>query len=187
LASLNRLENPRLIVPPRVGGYYRGLILVLLLCAIGAWWFLHDDPESRVRDAHEALRSLLLKEAGESPAAALVGARSLQNLFAEETSLTGDAGSFGGQYTPQELAATAMRMRELFSAIDLEFETLEVRLQTPDEAVGEFSATLTATRRSGAGGDPDVREFRRVTSRLRRLDGDWRFFRFEFFAVPVEP
>jgi len=154
---------------------WRNLVVGALVIVIGAFWLLHDDPEARVRDAHETLRDLIVKEYGESPAAAVAGFRSLRNLFAEEIVVAGEAGSFAASYTDQELAATVLRVRELFASVELGFDNLEVAFPQAGEAVGQFSASLIAIPGDGSSTEGELREARRVTSRLVEIDGRWRF------------
>ena len=162
---------------------WRSLLAGTLLIVLGAVWLLHDDPEARVRAAHETLRELITKEQGESPAGMLAGMRSLRRLFAEEIVVAGDAGTLAARYTDQELAATVQRIRELFASVELGIDDLEVEFPRPGEAVGRFSATLSARPAGGSSAGGERLEVRRVTSRLIESDGRWRFTAFELEDV----
>ena len=40
---------------------YKNVLVIFVLLAAAAWWFLHEDPEAEVRDAHQELTRLLSK------------------------------------------------------------------------------------------------------------------------------
>jgi len=47
----------------------RNVIIGLVLLLAVAWWFLHEDAEAEVREAHQELSRLLSKTEGEEEAA----------------------------------------------------------------------------------------------------------------------
>lgn len=52
----------------------RNVIAISVLLLAAAWWFLHEDPEAEVRDAHQELTRLLSKSKNETAGTMLVDA-----------------------------------------------------------------------------------------------------------------
>jgi hypothetical protein len=162
---------------------YQKSIVVLLLVSVAAWWVLHEDSETKIRHAHEALNGLLNKAEGQAASTSIFNARALRELFAETCTVTGNARIFVGIYTPEELAATIIQVQGLFETIDLRFGELEVELPAAGDAIARFSAVLIA--RSAT--QEQVDERRDVTSRMRKTGGKWLFTEFSLTAVPDQP
>ena len=43
---------------------YKNVIVILIVLSAATWWFLQEDPEAEVRDAHQELSRLLSKAEG---------------------------------------------------------------------------------------------------------------------------
>ena len=117
-------------------------IVTIVIALAAAWALLGSDPESEVRDAHATLAAALSKSADDTAATAVMSARTLESLFAPSATVSGDGGPFARTYTPDEIASTAVRVREAFRSVDLGFGELEISFPTRDEAVTRFSAEL---------------------------------------------
>lgn len=158
-------------------------LIVLVLLAAGVWWWLGDDPEDHVRDAHATLERLLSKAEDDTDGSIpIMQLRELQRLFAETCSLSGDAGALGGSYSPEALVGLVVRVRGAVRRVELEFGELTIDFPSDDVAVTRFSASLDGLEISG---EP-LREARQVESRMREVDGDWQFVSFDFAAIPAE-
>lgn len=153
------------------------LVLFLPVAAL-TWWFLHDDPEERVRHAHEELVRLVSKSGEDANSTSILNARALQKLFADPSLVSGDAESLVGTYSPEEMVRTVISVQALFSSIDLTLGELTIGFPSPDEAVIRFQASLDG--QSEIDGHRDVVETRDVTSRMREIDGNWLFTGFQF-------
>lgn len=159
----------------------RYLIPILILIAGATWWVLRPDDEARVRQAHAELGQLLNKVESDTSTASILDFRALQNLFADICEVTGDADALAGTHSPEEMASTIVRVRELFTTIDLTFGELRLAFPVEGEAVAEFTAVLVA--KSDFDEIGEVAETRNVTSRLRNVDGSWLFTGFHLVAA----
>ena len=160
---------------------YRNVIVIVILLATAAWWFLHEDPEAEVRAAHMELTRLLSKKEGEATSAMLVNARMLQNMFADTCEVTGDAEMLVGSYTPEEMVSTIIQVQGMFLSIDLTFHELVVEFPAADDAIVNFTAVLVG--RSILEGEEEASETREVVSRLRNVEGKWLFAEFALTKV----
>jgi hypothetical protein len=151
-------------------------VLIVLVVAAVAWWLLSDNDEARVRQAHEDLASLLSKPEDEGGAAAVLRARTLQGLLADSVAVTGDAGALAGSYTSEQAASTVAGVKGLFNRIDITFDEPSISFPADDEAVTEFTATMTGIAITE--GQGTVQEMRRVVSTMKNFDGDWQFAAF---------
>ena len=160
------------------------IVSVILAASVagGAWWFFHEYPEAEVRDAHREFARLLSKPEGEPSGALLFNARVLQTMFAETCEVSGEAERFGGSYTPEELAGLIMQVRGMFRSVDLTFHDLVIEFPAADEATGSFSARMIVRGRTEE--TAEAFDTRDVVSRMRKLDGDWRFVSFNLLTVP---
>lgn len=151
----------------------RSIALVVLIVAGALTWVFYADSEAQVRSAHDALRGLISRTADETVAGATVNSLALRNLFAATIEISGDAEGLVGVYSSEELAGTIIRLRSVFDHIDVQFGELQIAFPEPDAAIVEFSAQLVAAGR--AEGMPERSESRQVVSRMRDIDGAWRF------------
>jgi hypothetical protein len=159
---------------------YRFLVLVLVPLILAGWWILRDDPEAAIRSAHEELVRLIGK-AEQDPELSILDIRSLQNLFAGSSVVTGDAETLQGTYSAEEMIRTIFSVQTLFHSIELTLTELEIEFPNADEAVIRFTADLTG--RSTIEGEEEVSETRDVVSRMLELDGDWRFSAFHLTEI----
>ena len=153
----------------------RALAIVVLLGLGIAWWFIHEDDETRVRDAHATLAELVSRTADDGRLSVLE-IRTLQQMFAEPTVIAGDGEGLLGTWAPNDLAGVIVSAREVFPTLELAFENLAVTFPDPDEASSSFTATLSAISER-----PEIEplsEQRSVSGRMRRVDGEWRFTEF---------
>ena len=155
--------------------------ILLASLAGGAWWYFHADPEAEVRDAHQEFARLVSKSEDEGSNAMLLNAYVLQNKFANTCEVSGEAEMFAGSYTPEEMAGTIMRVRGMFRSVDLAFHELVIGFPAADEAIVNFIARITVQYRTE--GVADVIEVREVASRMRKIEGDWRFVSFRLAKV----
>jgi hypothetical protein len=155
----------------------RSLGIVVALLLVAAWLILRSDPETLVRDAHAQLADLISKSGDESAGTTILNARALQNLFAARVEISGDADGLTGSHSPEDLAATIIRLRSVFQSIELTFGELAIAFVSDTQAVVEFSAALAAS--SQAQQVESVSEARQVTSRLQEVDGEWLFSDFQ--------
>lgn len=160
---------------------YRNAIVVLILLVAVAWWFLHEDPEAEVRAAHQELTRLLSKAEGEASTSTLLDARNLQSLFADNCVVTGDAEMFAGSYTSEEMVGTIIRVKGALLRVDLTFHDLEIEFPAADDAIGTFTAVLVG--KSMIDGEAEAAEAREVVSRMRKVEGKWRFAEFNLSYV----
>ena len=160
---------------------YRNVIVILILLSAGAWWFLHEDPEAEVRNAHQELTRLLSKTEGEASSTMIFNARVLQSMFADTCEVTGDAEMLGGSYTPEEMVSTIIRVQGIFLSIDLTFHELEIEFPAADDAIVNFTAVLVG--RSKMEGEEEAAETREVISRMRKVEGKWLFAEFRLANV----
>lgn len=155
---------------------YRKLIPVLLLVIGAAWWLLHSDPEAEVREAHEELRLLLQKADDASNTDAILNARVLRDLFADPVAVSGSADRLAGSYLPEEMVRTIVGVQGRFQTIDLTFSEVIIEFPARDDAIANFSAVLEGS--SAIASEDDFIESRDVISRMREIDGRWRFSEF---------
>ncbi|HMB73205.1 MAG TPA: hypothetical protein VKQ06_06510, partial [Gammaproteobacteria bacterium] len=149
----------------------RSIAIALLVCIAIVWWVVRDDPETQVRDAHLALASALNKPDGDAGSLSILELRALQQLFADDCVISGDADTLARAYNREEIAGMIVRMRGLFRSIDLTISELTISFPSDDAAVTEFSAVLNASSDTVGGGA--VAETRRVTTRMRNIHGVW--------------
>ena len=170
------LPHARVDGGPKIALSIRNLMVLVAVLAGAWWWLLRDDPEARVRNAHEELIRLVnTAEEGMT----LLNVRALQALFAPTIVVFGDADTLADTYTPEQLVATILGVTGRFDSIDLTISRPAIEkssIAADDEAVSRFSAMLTAS--SAIEGLAEVAETRRVVSRMRKIDGDWRFAEF---------
>ena len=159
----------------------RNAILVLLVASGAGWWFLHEDAEAQVRNAHEELVRLVSKAEGDSDAPSIFDIQALRGLFSESCEVSGDADVFVGNYSSETMVGRILQVQALFQSIDLSIQDLEVEFPAADAAIGTFSAVLVG--RSMIDGEEDVAETRAVTSRMQRVEGDWRFSEFRLVEI----
>ena len=152
---------------------YRNAIVVLILLAAVSWWFLREDPEAEVRAAHQELTRLLSKTEDQATASTILDARNLQSLFADNCVVTGDAEMFVGSYTSEEMVGTIIRVQGAFLKVDLTFHDLEIEFPAVDDAISSFTAVLVG--KSMVDGEAEAAEAREVVSRMRKVEGKWRF------------
>ncbi len=159
------------------------IVMVVLLAALagGAWWYFHEDPEAEVRDAHQEFARLLSKPEAEASSAMLFNARVLQTMFADTCDVTGEAEGFGGSYTREGLAGTIMQVRGMFRSVDLTFHDLVIEFPAADETTVNFTARMILRGRTQEA--VEAIEMRNVVSRMRKLDGNWRFVAFRLLKV----
>ncbi len=160
---------------------YKYVVGILILLSALAWWFLHEDPEAEIRDAHVELTRLLSKTEGEASSTTIFNARALQNMFADTCEVTGDAEMFAGSYTPEEMVSTLVRVQGLFLSIDLTFHDLVIEFPAVDDAIVNFTAVLVG--RSRLEGEEEAGETREVISRMRKVENKWLFVEFRLAKV----
>ncbi len=159
----------------------RNVIVISVLLLAAAWWFLHEDPEAEIREAHQVLAGLLSKTDGEATGTMLVDARLLQGLFDESCEVTGDAEMFVGSYTREEMVSTIIQVQAMFTSIDLTFHELVIEFPTTDEALVKSTAVLAG--RSTMTEGEEAAETRDVVSRLINIEGEWLFSEFQLLKV----
>ncbi len=166
---------------------YKYVIAILVLLSAAAWWFLHDNPEAEVRNAHQELTRLLSKTEGDPGSTMILNARLLQGLFADTCEVTGDAEMLAGSYTSEEMVSTIIRVQAIFHSIELTFHELEVEFPAADDAIIHFTAVLIG--QSKMTGEDKAGETREVVSRMRKVDGKWLFTEFRLAEVvsPDDP
>ena len=151
----------------------RSLALIAVVVLAAAWWYLSDDPETRVRNAHLELVGVFNKADGDTGTLSLLQIQAIRALFADTCVVSGDAGAQGGRFSPEEMARSIVSLRQAFRSIELTSTEPTIAFPADDEAVSEFSATLVA---AGGNFDPgEIAYTRHVTSRMRNVDGEWLF------------
>lgn len=160
----------------------RNAILVLLLVSGAAWWFLQEDAEAEVRHAHEELVRLVSKAEGDSDTPSVFDVQALRGLFAETAEISGDADVLVGSYSTDAMVGRIVQVKGIFHSIDLTIHDLVIEFPSADDAIASFSAVLVG--RSMIDGEEEVDEARSVTSRLRKVEGDWVFS--EFLLTDVD-
>ena len=160
---------------------YKNVLVIFILLSVAAWWFLHEDPEAEVRDAHQELTRLLSKTEGEASSTMIFNARVLQNMFADTCEVTGDAEILAGSYTPEEMVSTIIRVQGLFLSIDLTFHELVIEFPAADDAIVNFTAVLVG--RTKMEGEEEAAETREVISRMRKVEDKWLFAEFSLAKV----
>ena len=149
------------------------LVFVLIVVIAAFWWLLRDNSEAEVRAAHEELIRLIDKSENDDGGISVLEVRALQLLFADPSEISGDPEGLSGSYSPEELVRIVLAIRESFETIELTNSEPVISFPADDDGTAEFTATLLAS------GAEDVTEQRVVTSRMRRVDGDWQFYRFD--------
>ena len=160
---------------------YKYVSVVLILVIAVAWWFLREDPEAEVRNAHQELARLLSKAEGEAGSSTIINARILQSMFADNCQVTGDAEMLAGSYTPEQMVSTIVRVQGAFLRIDLTFHELVIEFPAEDDAVANFTAVLVGQLQME--GEGEAGETRKVTSRMRKVEGKWLFAEFRLAKV----
>ena len=158
----------------------RNLALIGTFILALAWWYLREDPQTRVRNAHVALASAMSKTDADSGELSLLQVQGLRRLFAEFCVVSGDAGAQVGRFSPEEMVRNVIRLREFFDAVELTYTEPEIRFPADDEALAEFTVTVDASARTRGG--QDVLETLTVRSEMRNIDGDWVFSGFHVSA-----
>ena len=160
---------------------YKNVLVIFILLSVAAWWFLHEDPEAEVRDAHQELTRLLSKTEGEASSTMIFNARVLQNMFADTCEVTGDAEMLAGSYTPEEIVSTIIRVQGMFLSIDLTFHELVIEFPAADDAIVNFTAVLVGQTKME--GEEEAAETREVISRMRKVEDKWLFAEFSLAKV----
>jgi len=160
---------------------YKNVLVIFILLSVAAWWFLHEDPEAEVRDAHQELTRLLSKTEGEASSTMIFNARLLQNMFADTCEVTGDVEMLAGSYTPEEMVSTIIRVQGMFLSIDLTFHELVIEFPAADDAIVNFTAVLVG--RTKMEGEEEAAETREVISRMRKVEDKWLFAEFSLAKV----
>lgn len=159
------------------------LVLPALLLLSGAvWWWIYEDPDTQVRNAHAELIRLLNKTEQESSSTPILKARLLRDLFSNSCEVSGDVYALSGSYTPTEMVQTVMGVQGRFRSIDLTISELLIEFPVENEVVVNFSAALRGT--SMIDGAEEIVETRDVVSRMRRVDGEWLFAEFRL-TIPA--
>ena len=164
----------------------RNVIVIVILFAAAVWWFVHEDPEAEVRDAHQELTRLLSKTEGEASSSMILNARVLQSMFADTCEVTGDAEMLVGRYTSEEMASTIFQVQAMFHSIDLTFHELEIEFPAADDAIVNFTAVLIGKSLMEGEGLVEAGETRAVISRMRKVEGKWLFAGFKLAKIPEE-
>ena len=154
----------------------RNVIVILVLLAALAWWFLHEDPEAEVRHAHQELARLLSKTEGEASNTMIFNAAVLKGMFADTCEVTGDAEMLAGSHTPEAMVSTIIQLQAMFLSVDLTFHELVIEFPAADVALVNFTAVLVG--KSLIEGEEEAAETRKVVSRMRKAEGTWQFSEF---------
>ena len=163
---------------------YKNVIVILIVLSAATWWFLQEDPEAEVRDAHQELSRLLSKAEGATGNTTILNAMVLKSMFAETCEVTGDAEMLVGAYTPEEMISTIVRVQGIFRSIELTFHELEIAFPVADDAIVNFTAVLVAQVSKAGEEEGMFGETRTVVSRMRKVDGKWLFAEFSLANVP---
>lgn len=150
--------------------------IIVLPLIVAGWWFLQADPEAEIVSAHQTLARLISKGEDDGGGPSILETRALQNLFGDTCVVTGDAVTLAGSYAPEEMVRTILGLRARLSSVTLTFNELTVEFPASNEAVATFVAMVEG--RSLRESEEHIVERRDVVSRMRQVDGDWRFFEF---------
>jgi len=157
------------------------IVCLLLAAAVAALWlvFMRTSEEDRIIDACDALAAAVSKAPDEGNTALLLKSRSLDGLFAAQVKLNVTVYGIGGSYSAEELVSVIMRGRGMFQELNLNFVDITVEVSSEDKAAASFTARFEGRGRAGAA----TETVRVIQSFLRKIDGDWRFERFEEVVV----
>ena len=60
---------------------YRNVLITIILLSAATWWFLLEDPEAEVRDAHQELSRLLSKAEDAASNTTILNAAVLKSML----------------------------------------------------------------------------------------------------------
>lgn len=157
----NRINRPRL-----AAGMIFALIAIFLLVKIAGG----NTPEAKIRRTFRDLCEAASKTESDGSTALLLSARTIQEVFAPETTLELKPSFFSGKYTPEEIAANMVRFRGMFATVKVSARDLEITVDSTDAAQAECTGMLNGTTKSGE----QVNEVRDLNCALKLIDGKWR-------------
>ena len=147
-----------------------GGVLIRRLC---------QTEESKIRKRVSALRERVSKTTGESAAVMALKMQTFGELLDDPCEVELQEFPGNGVYTRAEISSRFARIRPRFSALQLTFHDLSIRLRGSDAAEATFTARVVADTRDGE----NYSGAREIVCRLHKCDGAWFFARFEEVQV----
>ncbi len=150
--------------------------VTVALAAAACIWALRPKPEDEVIQQLSALSTLVRKAADEKQMESLVKAKRITELFDSTCTLTMKDNPLSGTYTPTEMGALALKLRERFSKVAVVFGDPAVTFPTDKTADVVMVTTIKGVTETGK-----VNEVLESQCRLCSVEGDWLFT--EFTAI----
>ena len=151
-------------------------LLVLVVAGAAIWFFfLRSNDKERVLAALQEAAAAASKDRNETTSAMLLKTQTVGSCFADSCSFQLDEQMFAGDYTPEDIGANLVRMRQVFTESRLSYYDQEVLFPRENEAVINFTGNLKGTLRS----NDQVNEAREIQAKLRKIDGKWKFYSFK--------
>lgn len=152
-----------------------GLLLLCILLAGGIFLYLHLRPteENRIRKLCNTFTEGISKKGKEGAIPAAARAKSLSNLFTEQSyfSIAGLPWASAPR-SREKLSADIFRSRAMFSRLHLSFEDLSIRIE---EGKNKANITLSAVLTGTVNTDKELREVRELEGSLVKEEGVWLF------------
>ena len=155
-------------------------LLAVVVAGAAIWYFLFNKTDKdQVLDALSAVAEAASKTAGETTSSMLLKTQMVGGYFAEKCVLNIDDQMFTGEYTPEDISANMVRMRQFFTDNKLSFYDAEVLFPSVDEAVVNFTGSLKGTLKNQS----RVNEAREIQAKLTKKSGSWRFYSFKIQEI----
>jgi ketosteroid isomerase-like protein len=159
------------------------IIVVVLAVLVGyGWWRMHPSVEKVVAKRMAQFAECVSKSDGEGNAAMAIKMNNLPGFLDDNVAIEVQSDMVDGTYTATDLTSQVARARAICSKLELTFHDVTVNVQSSDTAVATCTARLTAASKTG----DSQSETREINATLKKVDGKWRFTRFEEVQVMVK-
>lgn len=156
-------------------------ILAVLILALGilAIWRFFPDEEKKVRKQFDRFGEYASKAGDENPLATASKIKKVISLFTDPCEVEIPFTALAGKYNHQEIGAYAAGFRSRFSELSFRFDDFTVLFPEKEVAEVEVTGRLTGKQINGE----RVNETRELQCLLKKLEGQWLFYRFEVVEV----
>jgi len=160
------------------------LFSLLVLAGFSVWWLFIRSGATADEDKIKALCGKLTEACGksseESPVAMAMKNSRIANLVSDPCSVSIREATIDGTFSPMAFASQITKGRAGFKSLRGEVEDLTIKVAPDGEnAVADYSIRLSGVTKAGGAFD----ESRDLHSKLRKVDGVWKFSSFEINRV----
>ncbi len=156
-----------------------GLLVVVALVMAVWYFFFNKTDKDRVLEALTEVAEAASKTPAETTSSMLLKTQTISGFFADKCELDIDDQMFTGEYTPEDISAKMVQMRQFFKDNKLSYYEAEVFFPSENEAVINFTGSLKGTLKN----DSKVNEVREIQAKLSKKSGSWRFYCFKIQEI----